>query len=185
MAAKEQYLKYFKHTVESRLERLTRTPDEIAEAIRGLDDTVLSRRPAEKKWSAKEVICHLRDEEEQCIIRFRTMLAMDDPKLLLLGDMPGNPDEWGIREGDGFPLDPDRWAEERQYLRNDARLALAAFAKRRSETLAFLERIGPEQWERGSITAHGRLTFSGWVAVIAAHDDIHLNQIRRALEGRG
>ncbi|MEW6207565.1 MAG: DinB family protein [Acidobacteriota bacterium] len=184
MAAKEQYLKYFKHTVESRLERLERAPDEIAEAIRGCDDAFLSHRPAEGKWSAKEAICHLRDEEEQCILRFQAMLAMGDPKLLLLGDMPANPAEWGLVEGDQFPLDPARWAEERQYLRNDAGLAMAAFAKRRRETIAFLGRLTPEQWKRGSLTAHGRLTVGDWVAIIAAHDDIHLDQIRRALEGR-
>jgi len=44
------------------------------------------------------------------------------------------------------PATPDRWAEERQYLRNDVASALAAFRKRR--------------------------------------EDNHLDQLRRALEGR-
>ena len=35
----------------------------------------------------------------------------------------------------GHPLDPVRWAEERQYLRNDTREALAAFQRRRTEVL--------------------------------------------------
>jgi len=36
---------------------------------------------------------------------------------------------WGIVAGDSMPLDPDRWAEERQYLRNDGAEALSAFRR--------------------------------------------------------
>lgn len=182
MPTREDYLQ---QPLEKRLERLERTPDELATAMRGQNDAILSRRPDTKNWSAKEVVCHLRDIEEQFILRFRTMLAMDDPKFLTLGDMPHHPAEWGIAEGDGLPFDPARWAEERQYLRNDTGQALAAFRKRREETLVFLHRLAPEQWRRGSLhTTLGRMTFSDWVALIAAHDDNHLNQLKRALEGR-
>lgn len=117
------------------------------------------------------------------MLRFRTMLAMDDPKFLTLGDMPNDPMEWGVGEGDGLPLDPDRWAEERQYLRHDTAAALAGFRKRREESLAFLRKLTPEQRRRGSIHATlGRMTFDDWAALMAAHDDKHLNQLKRALE---
>ena len=119
------------------------------------------------------------------MIRFRTMLAMDEPKFLVLGEMPHDPAPWGIVAGDPLPLDPDRWAEERQYLRNNTDGALAALRKRREETLAFLKRLTPEQRKRGSMhVTLGRMTFEDWVALIAAHDDIHSDQLRRALEGR-
>jgi hypothetical protein len=96
--------------------------------------------------------------------------------------MPLDPAAWGIVEGDALPLDPDRWADERQYLRNDTGLALAALRRRREETLAFLGRLTLEQWERGSLhVTLGRMTFVDWVALIAAHDDKHLAQLRRAL----
>ena len=91
--------------------------EEVAAAIHGRSDAVLSRRPAPLSWAAKEVICHLRDIEELFLLRFRTMLAMDEPKFLVLGEMPHDRAEWGIVEGDAMPLDPDRWAEERQYPR--------------------------------------------------------------------
>lgn len=118
------------------------------------------------------------------MLRFRTMLAMEDPKFLTLGAMPKNPAEWGVAEGDGLPLSPDRWAEERQYLRHDAGLALAAFRTRREETLTFLRRLTLEQWRRGSLHATlGRMTFGDWVALIAAHDDRHVQQLTRALGG--
>ena len=182
MPAREDYLQ---QPLEKRLERLERTPGELATALHGQNDAVLSRRPNPQNWAAKEVVCHLRDIEEQFILRFRAMLAMDEPKFLTLGDMPSHPAEWGIVEGDGLPFYPARWAEERQYLGNETGLALTAFGKRREETLVFLRRLRPAQWRRGSLqTTLGRMTFSDWVALIAAHDDNHLNQLKRALEGR-
>lgn len=165
------------------LQRLARTHDDLAAALGDLADTALSRRPSAGSWSPKEIVCHLRDIEELFMIRFRSMLAMDEPKFLVLGEMPAKPDEWGIVAGDPLPLDPDRWVEERQYLRNDTGAAMAAFHRRRTETLAFLARLTPERWQRGSIHAtRGRMTFAGWVALIAAHDENHLGQLRRALD---
>jgi hypothetical protein len=116
-----------------RLERMGRTPDELAAAIQGKSDADLSRRPDGKNWAAKEVVCHLRDIEELVILRFHTMLAMDDPKVMVVGAPPANLGEWGIGGDVPLPLDADRWAEERQYLRNDASAALSAFRIRRAE----------------------------------------------------
>lgn len=178
-------MEYAQQPVVRCLERMERTADVVAAAINGQGDASLSRKPAPGSWSAKEVVCHLRDIEELFMLRFRTMLALDEPTFLVLGEMPPNRAVWGITEGDALPLDPDRWAQERQYLRNDTGQALAALRRRRQETLAFLERLAPEQWQRGSVhVTLGRMTFADWVALIAAHDDKHLAQLRRALEGR-
>lgn len=175
---------YAQQPVVRALERMERTADEVAAAVKGQSDVSLSRRPAPASWSAKEVVCHLRDIEELFILRFRTMLALDEPTFLVLGEMPPDQAAWGIVEGDALPLDPDRWAEERQYLRNDTGLALAALRRRREETLAVLGRLAREQWQRGSVhVTLGRMTFADWAALISAHDDKHLAQLRRALDG--
>jgi len=100
----------------------SRTANEIAAAIADRSDPTLSRRPQAASWAAKEVVCHLRDIEELFMLRFRTMLALDDPIFLVLGEMPPDQAAWGIVAGDPLPLDPDRWAEERQYLRQDTGL---------------------------------------------------------------
>lgn len=167
-----------------RLERLARTPDDLATALRGRTDVDLSRRPDPKNWSAKEVLCHLRDIEELCMLRFRLMLAMDEPKVPVAGARPKNPEEWGLT-GSELPVDPDRWAEERQYARADATAALAAFRRRRQDSLDFLGRLTPDQWGRGCLhPTLGRLTFVDWTALLAGHDDNHLAQLTRALDGR-
>lgn len=178
-------MEYAQQPVALCLQRMERTAEEIAADIRGQSEAILSRRPAPASWAAKEVICHLRDIEELFLLRFRSMLAMDEPKFLVLGEMPDDREAWGIAEGDALPLDPDRWAEERQYLRHDTAAALAALRRRRDESVAFLRRLTPAQWRRGSIhVTLGRMTFGDWVALIAAHNDKHLDQLRRALAGK-
>lgn len=151
--------------IEEQMARMERTADDFAAALRGVPDAVLGKRPDDKNWSAKEVICHIRDTEESFMARFEIIMAMDEPKFL--------------------PVEPDRWAADRQYLRNDAAEALEAFRTRRDESLKFLRGLQPEQWERGGIHAtRGRMTIKDFVGLIAWHDDNHLDQCTRALQGK-
>ena len=158
---------YAKQPLAERFKRMARTADELAAAIKGRDETALARRPDGKNWAAKECVCHLRDTEELFRARFDLIMAVDNPKLSF------------------DPATPDRWAEERQYLRHDVQQALAHFRRRREESLAFFRTLTPEQWKRGGTHAtRGRITLDDFVAVMAGHDDNHLDQLTRALEGR-
>ncbi len=156
-----------KQSLEQRLDRLSRTADDLAAAIRGQNEAALVRRPDGKNWAANEVICHLRDIEEVYFVRFHAMLANDDPKIY------------------ADPSAADRFAEDRQYLRNDAVQALAAFRRRREESLALLRTLTPEQRQRGCLhPSRGRITIEAFVTMLAWHDDNHLEQLRRALDGK-
>lgn len=170
--------------IDQRLARLVRTPDDLTSAIHGLSEVDLARRPDEKNWSPTEILCHLRDIEEICMMRFRTMLAMDDPKVLVVGARPASPAEWGL-VGDELPVDPDRWASERQYARCDPLAALAAFRHRRDDSLDFFGRLSTAQWQCGCLhPTLGRVTFTDWAALMPVHDDNHSDQLTRALAGR-
>ena len=156
-----------KQPLEQRLGRMSRTADDLAAAIRSQSEAVLTRRPDGKNWAANEVICHLRDIEEVYFVRFHAILSNDDPKLY------------------ADPSAADRFAEDRQYLRNDAGQALAAFRRRREESLALLRSLTPEQRQRGCLhPTRGHLTIDAFVTMLAWHDDNHLDQLRRALEGK-
>ena len=98
---------YARQPREQRMQHLTRTGDALAAAIKGQSDAVLARRPDAKNWAAKEVVCHLRDVEALFMTRFEVILAADEPPLT--------------------GLDPDRWAQERQYSKNDTAEAVSAF----------------------------------------------------------
>jgi hypothetical protein len=123
MPSREEYMR---RPLEQRLARLARTPDELDEAFRTRRADVLARRPDASNWSATEIVCHLRDVEELFRIRFHTILALDDPKILTLSADPEDLEAWGIG---------------------------------------------------------GRLTLADWVATLASHDDNHVDQLRRALDG--
>jgi hypothetical protein len=157
---------YARRPREERLARIARTPDELADAVRGAAASVLARRPAPKSWAPNEVVCHLRDNEEWFLERMRMIVAMDLPRFVA--------------------TNPDRWADERQYLTNDAAVALAAFTRRRRETLEFLGKLAPEDWARAGlhVDSRGRRTIDEFLSVMAWHDDNHLDQLRRALLGR-
>jgi len=153
-----------KWPVEERLARLARTADDLAAAIASQPESVLARRPDAKNWAAKEVVCHLRDAEGLFMERFQLIAAIDEPRLL--------------------PPDPDRWAEERQYLRNDAAEALGHFRRRRDETLAYFHALPAAGWQRGGVhPVRGRVTVNDFVTLMAWHDLNHLDQLQRALRG--
>jgi hypothetical protein len=176
---------YRRLPLDVRLGRLERTPGDIERAIAGRLDAELGRRPDTRNWSAKEIVCHLRDVEELFQIRFHTILAVDEPAILVLGAGAADLAPWRIGGVIGHPLDPERWAEERQYQRHDTSEALGAFRRRRSEVLTLLRSLSPNEWRRGGIhLRRGRLELGDWVASLAAHDDNHLAQLSRALEGR-
>ena len=165
---------YLTRPVDVRLARLRSTPEELASLLAGRDRPALTRRPDPGSWSAAEIVCHLRDVEELVLGRFQTILAVDDPQILTLGATP---------EALGHPLDPDRWAEERQYARQDAGEALAAFGRRRREVIVLLDGLTAEQWQRRGIPqARGRMRLDEWVASLAGHDDNHLEQLRRTIQ---
>lgn len=147
-----------------RVERMRRTPAELAAHLAGPLGHMADKRPAPDAWSATEVICHLRDIEEAYFGRIQLILANGAPMLV--------------------QIDPDRWVLERQYARSDAIAALAAFRARRDETLAFLASLAAHHWDRtGDHPSRGPLSIRKIVHSLAKHDGEHLDQIARALDG--
>jgi hypothetical protein len=162
MATTEEYAT---QTADQRLDRLKKTAGQLETAIRGQVAGVLARRPDGRNWAAVEILCHLRDTEEAFLGRFEMILALNEPPVAV--------------------TNPDRWAEERQYLRHDAAEAVAAFRARRTDSLEFLRVLTPAQWQRVGIHAvRGPMSIDTFLAVMAWHDDNHLDQLRRALDGK-
>ena len=152
--------------LEERLTRLERTPGDLARLLRGQSAAALSRRPAPDAWSAKEVVCHLRDVEEQMREWIQLMVAEVAPMLTERGT-------------------PDQWVENRQYRDEHAGAAWDAFGRRRDDTVALVRGMSPAQLQRGGRhRAWGHVTIDALVSRIAWHDETHIDQVRRALEGK-
>jgi len=150
---------------EERLARLERTAPDLGDAIRGRDAPTLTRRPDAANWAPIEVLCHLRDAEESFLDRLRQIMATDEPR---------------------FPsVNPNRVAEERDYLRQQAGDALAAFRRHREGSLAFFGALRETDWSRAGhqMDSRGRRTLDDFLSVMAWHDENHLAQLARALRG--
>jgi hypothetical protein len=120
------------------------------------------RRSAPGQWSLTEVICHLRDvEQEVHQARFRALLAKDDA--FLAG------------------ATPDEWAEERSYQQQNGRQALIDFVRARQETADLLQRLEEPIWQRsGNHAFFGRTTMHELLYLVVQHDRVHWRQIREA-----
>ena len=166
MDIREQIATWGRRPRMERLARVAATPSELAAALATSPAVALARRPAPEAWAPVEVVCHLRDLEESFHERVTLIVTSDEPR---------------------FPTtNPNRWAEERQYLRHDAHDAGRAFARRRLETLALLRGLASDAWTRAGwqSDSRGRRTVDDFLTLIAWHDDNHLAQLARALEGR-
>ena len=65
-------------------------------------------------------------------------------------------------------------------------MAVASFRRRRDEALAFFSERSADDWERGGVhlDSRGRRTVDQFLSLMAWHDDNHLDQLRRARDGR-
>jgi len=166
MDVRDRIAQWSARSRDERLARLAATPSELTAQLTGAPPALLARRPAPAAWAPVEVVCHLRDLEESFHERVGLILTSDEPC---------------------FPTtNPNRWAEERQYLRNDAHAAAQAFARRRAHTLTLLHGIRSDDWSRAGrqLDSRGRRTVDDFLTLMAWHDENHLAQLMRALEGR-
>ena len=137
---------------------LRQLPDLIEEALHGLSDDELRRRPSPNEWSALEVCCHLRDSAEEGGVRVRRLVEEEGPVL--------------------EPYDQEAWARERNYQGDDIRrlrIALRAFWG----GLAYqLEGLSDQQWERAGIhPERGAVTVRSRAERQVAHAQAHLEQM--------
>ncbi len=138
---------------------LRQVPDIIEEALQGLSDDELRRRPSPDEWSALEVCCHLRDYAQEEGVRVRRLVEEDEPAL--------------------EAYDQEAWARERNYQGDDparVRTALRAFWG----GLAYqLEGLSDQQWERGGTHPEsGPVTVRSRAEDEVEHAQAHLEQLR-------
>jgi len=137
---------------------LTAFPVKLKAAVRGLPPDALVWRPSPREWAIKEVVRHLGDVEMVYGVRFRAMLAEEDPLLLV--------------------VDQDRWAGGLGYVKDDLAGALDLFTMLRRWNLLVIKRAGARSWERaGRHARHGRVTVRQLLDHVVHHDANHLKQI--------
>jgi uncharacterized damage-inducible protein DinB len=140
------------------LSRLEASPAQLAEALKGLPDEVLRKRPASGKWSILENACHLRDFERLAPQRYTKIAFSDRPTL--------------------WTMNNDRVAEALRYGEADAAEVVKEFKRRRGDTLTLLRALPDAAWRRtGLHPKRGELTIEQLATLLARHDENHIGKI--------
>ena len=138
---------------------LRQAPDLIEEALHGLSDDELRRRPSPGEWSALEVYCHLRDSAQEEGVRVRRLVEEDGPTL--------------------EPYDQEARAIERNYQGEDIRRLRTALRAFWGGLAYQLESLTDEQWERaGTHPEVGPVTVRSRAEDEVEHAQAHLEQLK-------
>lgn len=136
----------------------------LEEALRGVPDGMLDRRPAPGKWSIREQAAHLADAELVISARFRWIAA--EPGAVLPA--------W----------DQDKWAAALGYGRQTPGESLEIVRMLRRRTAAMLRALPEEAWRRTGVHAErGIVTLRQLVELDVSHLEHHAGHIRD-LRGR-
>jgi hypothetical protein len=142
------------------LERYRTGSDAVEAALAGITDEELDRAPSDGGWTARQVAHHLADSEAMAYTRVRRVVADDDPQLA------------GYSE--------PQWAERLHYDRPIGE-AVAVTRAVRAASLALLEALTPDEWERvGTHSESGPYSIDRWLEIYAEHPHEHADQIRQA-----
>jgi DinB superfamily len=137
-------------------------PAVVEQAVAGLNEEELDRRPAEGEWSPREVVNHLADSEMTSAIRLRKLLAEDSPTL------------------QGY--DEEEFARRLHYDVRPIGPSLAALRAARETSASILEHLSEADWERsGTHSESGPYSVQTWLEIYATHAHDHAEQIRKAL----
>ncbi len=140
------------------------TPQRISDAVAGLGDDALTRRPSDGGWSLHQVIAHLRDAQDVLAYRVNLMLEEDDPPLIPKA-------VWAMQGGDVKPAEAT--AE-----------VLRSYRASRDQTIQTLEGITLKDWWRtGQHAEFGPLTIVETVSYFTAHETSHGAQFDALLAG--
>lgn len=135
--------------------------DAVEAALDGITDEELDRTPDDEGgWTARQIAHHLADSEAMAYTRIRRLIADDDPQIAGY-DEPG-------------------WARRLHYDRPIAE-SLAVMRAVRAASLALLEALTPEEWDRTGVHSEsGTYSVDRWLEIYASHPHEHANQIRSA-----
>jgi hypothetical protein len=132
----------------------------VSEALLKATPDQLDARPGPGKWSARQIVHHLADSEMTAAVRFRLLLAEDQPVIK------------------GY--DQDRFADRLHYDRPHA-ASLELFRAARASTAELMGCLTEADWLReGTHSEIGRFGLDTWLKIYAPHAHRHADQIRVA-----
>jgi uncharacterized damage-inducible protein DinB len=145
------------------IESAAKAPKRFRHLVDGLSEKELEWRPAEGKWSIKQILAHMADGEVMIGSRLRLVAAMDRPTIV------GYDQDAFVANLCVDDLSAEQW--------------LDAFRSMRALNISLLTRLPKEAFARiGLHTERGEESLSQMVFLYAGHDLIHERQIAAQLQ---
>lgn len=139
-------------------------PSKVWSIIAPLSEEELRWRPKEGEWSAKEVVCHLRDAAEIYGQRIRRMATEERPFLPAFNQ--------------------EDYARERQYQDDIAQTVMQRYTEFHAATVVLLRALTADAWSREGVHEEdGPMTLQAMVERVVAHETAHLQQLRHLRDG--
>lgn len=137
---------------------LESAPDVLTALLKTVTDaSTWDRRPDPDRFSLREMVAHLADWEGVFLGRLKQ--TWDEENAILQG------------------LDEGQIAIDHDYAHADPQECLARYREGRTQMVAFLRELSPEQRERiGTHTEVGAISIEAQAVLIAAHDGYHRQQ---------
>lgn len=137
-------------------------PGQLAQLLKALPENKLDLSPAGGKWTIREIVAHLADDELVGAYRIRLILSA-----------PGT-------EIQAF--DQAKWAVDGNYSSISIDDSLALFTRLRQWNLALFETLTAAQWKQyGTHAERGKESIEDIATYYAGHDINHLKQIEAIL----
>jgi hypothetical protein len=141
------------------LERYRRGAELLAMASTGAAGPVLDFKPAGVPWSVRQIVCHLADAEAVAVMRFRQVLAENNPT-------------WQF-------FDDERWMDELDYSRRRLSGALETFRKLRADNYELLKDLPEAAFARTAThSREGVMTLGQAVEWFAEHVEGHVGEMQ-------
>jgi hypothetical protein len=137
----------------------------VFKLLKKLSPVQIAFKPSENKWSIHEIITHLADTEVQSHVRFRTILANKDVRLIYFDQM-----DWSIM------LD---------YSKVDLNESVKVIKLMRKVNYNLLSRLSPSDFEKKGVhSVRGELSLAELINLSIQHVKKHLEQIKRNISSR-
>jgi uncharacterized damage-inducible protein DinB len=141
------------------LERFRRGAELLAVATTGAAGPELDFKPGEGKWSVRQIVCHLADAEAALVMRFRLIIAEDNPVL----------QAW----------DQEAWARNLDYGKRKISQAIETFRRLRGENYELLKDQPEGAFARtGMHSERGLMSLLDLLRYNTQHVENHVKQIQ-------
>lgn len=146
------------------VDRIAALPALLRAAIAGASDEQLARPYREGGWNARQVIHHLADSHMMAYIRFKKVVAEDNPALQA--------------------YDQDVWAEYGDASTGALEPSLSIIEGLHARWAAFLKALPEPAWSRTAVhQERGPLTLEDLLRIYSGHGEKHIAHIKAGIAG--